>query len=133
MIYDVRVRFEHSRVDEWCRETSNETGSVTSSIHLNFLHPHDNYLILYASRNIDLDHAFRASMHEFVEATIILVLMKDFRGNLELYKAIVDVGHILAEISLYDGVKPIILRESRETFKGIEEFLGKLGYKYTSQ
>jgi hypothetical protein len=133
MIYDVRVRFERNRVDEWCRKTSNETGSVTSSIHLNFLHPHDNYLILYAPRNIDLDHAFRASMHEFIEATIILVLMEDFRDNFKMYKAIVTLGHILAEMSLYDGKKPIILRESRKIFRGIEEFLRKLGYNYTSE
>ena len=133
MIYDVRVKSKRGRHDEWCRETSNETGSVTSSLRFNIFYPRDNHLILYASRNIDLDHAFRASMHEFVEATIILLLMEDFRDSFKLHEAIVTLGHVLAEMSLYNGREPIILSDSRKTFKGIEEFLGKLGYKYTSE
>jgi hypothetical protein len=72
-------------------------------------------------------------MHEFVEATIILLLMEDFRDNFKLHEAIVTLGHVLAEMSLYDGREPIILSDSKKTFKGIEEFLGKLRYKYTSQ
>jgi hypothetical protein len=91
----------------------------------------NNYFItLYSQYYINEEQVFRDSIHEIVETTLEIILLESLSSNYNIFKVIPFVGHLLTEISLYDGKEPIPIGESKEVFKTIENFLKKLGYDY---
>jgi len=130
--FDIKFKETDKEMDDWCRDLNRKTKRATASIHINLLDPSTGYIVLYSSHYADEETVFKDTLHEITEATIILYLHKEFGFGCKsnIYKAIADVSHILADISLYDTIKPIILTEAIQTFKNIKGFLESLGYEY---
>jgi hypothetical protein len=132
--FDIRLKPMTGEVDEWCQKLNAKTKRVATSIHFTFLEPPTGYIVLYSSYYIDEETVFKDVLHEITETTIMMTIVKGFSYKLLRNKALADLSHILAEISLYDTARPIILgrttSQPSKFDKKIEEYLKSLGYEY---
>ena len=132
--FDIKLKPMNNEVDEWCQELNRKTKRIATSIHFTFLEPPTGYIVLYSSYYEDEETVFKDVLHEINEVTIMMAIVKGFGYEILRNKLLADVSHTLAEISLYDTTRPIILGRTTSLpskfDKKIEKYLKSLGYEY---